>query len=341
MNEPTRTDWKELLNTALEFRDLEPWYWMGDEEVFGVENPETGEIGYCVVMGGREELFGLAVYRGYEGINNYNEILASNGRTKEDAMLTTKAYIIEFGDKKNLEDYDRKTFKRIGYVSRDPLGYPVFRAFSPGYFPWRIDVDAARYLTCVLQQGIIVSERVREGELIVYPQKSGEYFVRVPVQMNNTIKWKDQWKKPPAEDKNEHTYPVDTSRRLRVMNSVKKREGIIELASFYHIDMVIEDGPRPYFANLIFAVDHRSGVALHHTIANPNNYSVQVQNAFFSVIEKLNKIPEKVLVKDGAIKDILAPLTGPMKIDVFVEKKLKEFEKLEQSVKKNVKGPAR
>jgi len=68
---PTINQWKELYKTAIKFQRMECWNWMWDTDLFGVQNPENGEIGYCVIMGGAGEHFALAVYLGSEGLYSY------------------------------------------------------------------------------------------------------------------------------------------------------------------------------------------------------------------------------------------------------------------------------
>ena len=62
--EPTNNEWKALFSAAKRFKQHECWNHMWDSDIFGVKNPETGEIGYCCVMGQNGEHYGLGVYKG-------------------------------------------------------------------------------------------------------------------------------------------------------------------------------------------------------------------------------------------------------------------------------------
>jgi len=68
---PTIQDWKNLFDAALKFKKIAPWQWMWDSDIFGVQNPANGEIGYCCIMGAAKEIYALAVYQGSEGLESY------------------------------------------------------------------------------------------------------------------------------------------------------------------------------------------------------------------------------------------------------------------------------
>ncbi len=45
-----RDTWKELYQAAVKFQSLAPWGLLEDNEVFGVKDPVTGEVGYCCIL---------------------------------------------------------------------------------------------------------------------------------------------------------------------------------------------------------------------------------------------------------------------------------------------------
>ncbi len=47
---PLSADWQALYKAALEFKEIAPWDWMSDSDIFGVKSPYDGEIGYCCVL---------------------------------------------------------------------------------------------------------------------------------------------------------------------------------------------------------------------------------------------------------------------------------------------------
>jgi hypothetical protein len=55
---PTNEQWRRLYEAAVGVKELAPWEWMTETDVFGVQDPETQEIGFVSVMGALGEHFG-------------------------------------------------------------------------------------------------------------------------------------------------------------------------------------------------------------------------------------------------------------------------------------------
>ncbi|MBI4879881.1 MAG: hypothetical protein HY812_09525 [Planctomycetes bacterium] len=69
MDEPTIEEWRSLYEAARDYKQLGAWEWMTNSNLFGVRDPEGGEVGWCVVLGGGREVFGLGVHLGDDGFD--------------------------------------------------------------------------------------------------------------------------------------------------------------------------------------------------------------------------------------------------------------------------------
>ena len=83
---PLMKEWRRLYDVAVEFKKLECWDWMYDDDLFGVQNPDDGEIGYCCIMGNFREMFGIAVYLGADGLDGYLKIQSGEMKGVESAL---------------------------------------------------------------------------------------------------------------------------------------------------------------------------------------------------------------------------------------------------------------
>jgi hypothetical protein len=68
---PSHDEAKTLCELALRVKELAPWQWMEETDIFGIEDPDTGELGFISVMGYLGEYESVAVYRGAEGLYGF------------------------------------------------------------------------------------------------------------------------------------------------------------------------------------------------------------------------------------------------------------------------------
>ncbi len=70
-NAPSTSQWRRLLDSTLKIRDLKPWTWMDEADIFGIQHPLTGELNLVSIMGAPVEYHAVNVYRGVQGITGF------------------------------------------------------------------------------------------------------------------------------------------------------------------------------------------------------------------------------------------------------------------------------
>jgi len=60
-------EWDNLYKTAIKIKDIAPWEWLEEHDLFAVQNPDTNEIGFVSIMGAIGEHYAISVYLGEKG----------------------------------------------------------------------------------------------------------------------------------------------------------------------------------------------------------------------------------------------------------------------------------
>jgi hypothetical protein len=81
---------------------------MYDSDLFGVQDPETGEVGYCCVLGALGELLGLNVYLGARGLAGYLGMRAEYPEADPDIIYKLDTLVVHFDDRSFMEPEDLK-----------------------------------------------------------------------------------------------------------------------------------------------------------------------------------------------------------------------------------------
>ena len=138
--------WQELYGAARDFGDVACWDWMSDSDIFGVLNPESGEIGYCCVLGELGDVYGLVVYLGTDGLNQYKAIQSGEvGPDNDDTVFFQNCLKVSFEDRNELSKDDLKVIRGLRLKFRGRNSWPQFRSFRPGYFPWYLTEAEGKY----------------------------------------------------------------------------------------------------------------------------------------------------------------------------------------------------
>jgi hypothetical protein len=330
-NAPTMSDWKALYQAAVEFKEIEAWTWMYDSDVFGVQDPVSGEIGYCCIMGALGEMFALAVYLGSEGLESYMRIASEPPVDPSEAfeeLMMQKCLMASFGSRDGLTKEDRQVIKRLGLKFRGRNAWPLFRSYRPAYHPWYLTADEARFLTLALQQAREVCPRFREDPALFDPPQEELWFVRVPEETEKGLFWRDAWLEPDLLDEEElPDVPIDELRLARLKKAAQFMDAVWEMDFFLSPSAVQEKrGERPYYPYLTMTVDHRSGFIFGTDLASPETYLEEFPGRFLAMAERLKRLPTELWVIREEAYDLLEPITSRLGVELYLVDELESLE---------------
>ena len=305
--------WENLFQAAIDFRNLEPWEWMYDADIFGVEDPETGEIGWCSIMGAGGEVFSLTVYPGEEGFYSFDRLAALDDETLETdyiaAGIEMKVLQVEFTGREEITDVDRAVFKALGLKFRGEGNWVLVREMQPGYMPWYLSEDQAVFLTHCLRQAIEVALRFREDEEVI-ADDSGNPLVRTPKKTAGDIRWSDRYQPEPQWS------PPRRKADPFLLNRAKKELEVNPTAYCFALDYIPGgfnaegDEERPFFSKIAIWMDYESGMILGTDLFTPKSFKTSFDKVFFEKLREFGAIPQQWLVDSQQAYHALEPIAN-------------------------------
>jgi len=331
---PSIQEWKDLYEAAIQFKKMKCWDWMWDTDLFGVQNPITGEIGYCCVMGGAGEHYALAVYLGSEGLYGYLSLQSGIKPSLQDILSLQKLLMASFEDRELLQKEDIQLTKKFDLKFSGPDSWPLFRSYLPGYHPWYLTDEEAKYLTLCLWQAIDVSLRFKDDPRKLAPHMGNHYLVRVPKKDKTGLSWRDVWMEPLPLQKGEIIVePIDEVRLEKIKRRIPNRQGVWEVDYFYYPNPIQEKKDRPYYPYITLWVDQHSGFILSHHLDKPAECMSEFQRNFFKLAEKKKILPREILVKKEETLKLFEPIASELGINIRRVKKLEMLEEAQASIR--------
>ncbi len=333
---PTLEDWRGLYKAAEEFKEIESWDWMLDSDLFGVQNPENGEVGYCCILGAWGEMFALAVYLGEEGLRGYLKIQSQEVPMDTlDAIHIQKCLMASFEDRRYLTKADLEVIKRLGLKFRGHNSWPLFRNYSPGYYPWYLTREEVRYLTLALEQAKDVCLRFLDNEDLLTPPKGNQLLVRVPVKDASGLSWKDEWMElKPIEEKEVVLPPIDEVRLKRIEKVAPHQPMTWEVDFSYSPEPVRDKrGERPFYPYLSIWIDQDSRFILDVFLLKGSELPSQFAEECIKLLERAKSLPTEIQVEKEMVFHLLKPIASGLGIKLQLVKKLTAMEETRESLK--------
>jgi len=315
-NAPTREEWHRLYEAAIQVKQLAPWEWMTENETFGVQNPETGALGFISVMGALGEHYAAALYLGGQALYRFWDLENTGPLTEPQQLLEIPQLQASFEDRELLDARDRATIKDLGLRFRGRQSWPQFRSFRPGYFPWYLEAEEARFLAVALEQLCDVAPRFKASPSLFSTPDDEHHFVRVPCPKGEALVWEDKVLHVPFEGRVFLDIPMDmTALNYLKMLLASKRQVEID---FFMLRARIQENrdERPVMPYALLCVDAQSGMVLDVQLLDPRP-SLEAMWSMLPVqvvqqLAKLHLRPAAVRVRSELLQQMLTPVSDAL-----------------------------
>lgn len=313
-------DWRGLYETFSRVKDLAPWEWMEEADVFGVRDPETEELGFVSTMGMLGEHYAVSLYRGPEGLYEFRRFQELGPMLPPEGLLEIPQLQASFEDREQLEKRDRDQIKALGLKFRGRKSWPMFRDFRPGLFPWFIEAGDVRFLRQALEQLLDVAPRFEEDPSLLETASDETYLTREPRREGGGLVWEDRLVDvPPPESVDvEVEIEPEVAQGLERLPQARMR---LEM-DFFMLPSPVQENrrSRPYFPYMLMAVDAGSGMVLGHEMlyvetSLPKMWASILPAAARTFINA-GALPEEVAVGSDLLFQLLQPLAGLLDFDL-------------------------
>lgn len=311
---PGIKEWEKLYQTAIKLKEIGPWNWLAEDDLFTVQKLDTDEIGFVSVMGAIGEHYAVSVYLGEKGFLGFLELQKTpEGAPSLQTFFETPQLQLSFEDRNVLHPQDLAIIKKLGLKFRGKQEYPLFRSFQPGFFPWYLNQDEAAFLQCILEQTIDVTQRSEYDDSILRPGNGEGLLLRKWTKKDGKILWKDATLKSLPLAPAERNYSVDES-AVQALRSMKSGKAALEIDVCMFPEPIKEGDMKPYFPYMILMIDADQGAIVQHELLQPiptlESMWERIPSQVIKQMANLDFLPATVFIRSNALHASLTDLLG-------------------------------
>lgn len=310
--------WRRLFSLGLDFKELKPWEWMGEGVMFGVVQPENGEIGYCVMLGNSHPIQGLAVFKGDKGLFHH----LYHWKHKQEIDLTN-CMVLSFAQLDSFWKEEKELFEWLEIGDQD--SYPLIRDHETGMENWPLeDEEKARLMMFAIEQSISMAIRFKQERILSSPSdlENLRIMLRAPYRKGAILLWKDQWKEI------ELANDIGTAARAnklflrsncRDLPIKSGKKWVLEIFSFP--DLRRPPGQRPYYPYGLLLADSEAKTIIGEFLFKPTDLHEQLQIRIKDILVSEGYKPGEFSIVGEDSFNLLAAITQELGIKTSKRKK--------------------
>jgi hypothetical protein len=330
---------RRLYKLADKVREIAPWEFMYEDQVFCVKDPDTHVLCFISIMGSLGEQFALSAYTGVDEYRKFVEFKEGDPMNNPEKYLEINQLQVSFNSKPDLEKEDVAILKALGLSYSQKNQWPIFRSLKDGFLPWFLEPDEVKTMAVVLEQSIEIMMRRKSG--LTFPDPDDDNFlVRYAEKRDGGCIWNEKtieiefpgvFFKIPAPDEK-------LIRRIMLLPATNK---------LFEFDFALLLNPirdikteRPYYAAMALLVDHRSGMIVGSELFGVKcNYIQRLEQAPAVLLKLLSRQkirPKGVDIVQPELHEILEPLLTHLEIKLRLTDELEMIAEVREDLRENL-----
>ena len=311
----TLDDWRRMHTVAAQVRTLEPWLWMEESDIFGVQDTQSNVTLFVSVMGALGEHFAVAVYPGAGELARQRQLANIPDDLRADLFFDIRHAQVAFDKKSDLHPKEKAIVKQLGIVHKGGHAWPCFQSFRPGLFPWLADAEEARWLLLAMEQLLVLAPRIEHNPaMLLSATDQDAILVRSP-DAAAPGGWREEFRAfPPPTHRVQVTVPPEL---VGTVHALPQSDLHIEADVFPMTMPIGQPGERPQLPYTLLLVDSASlfilGFKMLSVQSSVETMWLEAPTRLLEILAKCGQRPTSITVQTpwlGAMLEALCRELG-------------------------------
>ena len=319
ITEIPRENWRRLFKSATDLYKMAPWMVMGDQHVFGLIDPETGQKCYGTVMGHMGSYYGMALYRGKTGYKSMLMLLSEDDSSDpEDALYEQDCLMVAFEEEQNADGEDIALMESVAKDVVDIPRVPGFRSYRRGMMPWAIDESEGLLMEAATKICMQVAYSLGEDEEYLFPSEEDKGKYRFFRYENG--EWTSSWELPDSlVDFSPPSLKVEKSDAEEIAQLPRQENIWLFERFFFRHPSMDESSDRPYFPIMFLMMDLQTQMVKGMDVVRPHRLIEDGGEVMLELFQEAGTLPSALVVSNKENYILLHTLSRALGLEVHLD----------------------
>jgi len=329
-------NWKIFFGLADDFYRLQPWNWMSEDLVFGVQVPGSENVLFCVVMGSHGHP-SLGMFINERGLEGYLAVMGNELRIDlyAEIIMTSPHLMLSYMEWEDLSFSQRKLFRSVGFRPSRSNAWPDIKEIITGRYPVDPVHFSAKQLIPVLEQSLEVARQAKFNKAFIHgtQHQDEEFLIRRKIKNEKKAEW-------------ENTYKICDGLTLKYKITYKPKV-VEEILTFKHgapIEVDLRMIPNPsgmrgspdFFPFVLILANQEKHTLIGYELLKPlpSLYAMYecIIGLFISIIHKAGIRPSNIYIRNGVVGFFIRHVLKPCGDNIIIADNLPVCDKLFENI---------